>query len=173
VRDVVDIEQMNQRDTKIVIQEATKEQLAEINAVIERAVMNWNLPERVKRLSLSSHQYRAHDFDHMELLVAQTEDSAIAGIAACEALDSKSSPAGTRTLLLHGIYVDPPFQRRGIGSQLLAAAERSARLGGYTGLLVKAQSGADAFFAARGMERLAVDDESRDYRHRFWKPASA
>ena len=92
------------------------------------------------------------------------------GVAAWEPADPADVPPGFRALLLHGLYVRAAQHRRGIGSRLLAAAERAAEQGGFDGLLVKAQPEAEGFFAARGLHRLAVLDPARDYPHRFWKP---
>jgi GNAT superfamily N-acetyltransferase len=91
-------------------------------------------------------------------------------VAAWESADSSDAPPGARALLLHGLYVRPARHRQGIGSRLLAAAEQAAEHGGYDGILVKAQPGAEGFFAARGLQRLPVLDPARDYPHRFWKP---
>ena len=150
---------------------ATAADLDAVNGVIERAIMTcWKLPERVKRLTLPSYRYQAHDLAHLQLVLVETADAGVVGVAAWEETDPGEAPAGQRDLLLHGIYVDPQQQRRGIGARLLAAAEQAARNEGFDGLLVKAQSGAESFFLAEGMQALPVKDHARDYPHRFWKP---
>jgi GNAT superfamily N-acetyltransferase len=151
---------------------ATEADLAAINAVIEAAIMSWDLPERVKRLSLATYQYHTHDLEHMGLMVAEVIDSGIVGIVAWETADSRDVPFGQRALLIHGLYVDPAYHHHGIGSQLLAVAEQAARDGGFDGLLIKAQADAEGFFIARGMECLPVADAARDYPYRFWKRLS-
>ena len=133
--------------------------------------MAWQLPERVKRLSLPSYRYHPHDLDHLHIVVAEDANHAIVGLASWEPASPRDLPAGTRGLLLHGLYVDPSSQRQGMGSQLLAAAATAARDQGVDGLLVKAQADANGFFAARGLQRLAVDDPARDYPHRYWLAA--
>lgn len=145
------------------------EDLATVNGVIERAVMGWNLPERVKRLSLPSYRYSPHDLQHLQLWVAEDTGHSIIGAAAWEPADSREIPAGKTALLLHGLYVDPSRQRQGVGARLLDAALAAAREEGCDGLLVKAQPDAEGFFAARGLQRLSVEDPSRDYPHRFWR----
>ena len=45
----------------------------------------------------------------------------------------------------------------------------AASVRGFDGVLVKVQPGAGDFFRALGLERLSVQDCSRDYPHRFWK----
>lgn len=144
-----------------------------VNAVIERAVTVWRLPERVKRLALPSYLYRADDLNHLQLSVAEDHTHAIRGVAAWEPADPRDLPAGARALLLHGLYVDPAHQRRGLGRRLLAAALACARQQGYAGLLVKAQADASGFFSSCGMTALPVVDPERDYPHRYWQAVPA
>ena len=139
-----------------------------LNGVIERAVMTWNLAERVKRLSLPSYRYHAHDQLHLHIVVAEDADHAIVGVAAWEPASPRDLPAEQNGLLLHGLYVDPARQHRGIGSRLLAAAADAARAQGLDGVLVKAQADANGFFAARGLQHMPVADPLRDYPHRYW-----
>jgi L-amino acid N-acyltransferase YncA len=158
--------------TAIWLRPAMPADLAAINAVVERAVMTWNLPERVKRLTLPSYRYQPHDLDHLHVVVAEAADRALLGVAAWEPASPRDLPAGQTGLLLHGLYVDPNRQRGGVGSQLLDAAMSAAREQGFDGLLVKAQPDAADFFLARGMQRLPVINPDRDYPHRFWKAAA-
>jgi predicted N-acetyltransferase YhbS len=141
-----------------------------VNALIESAVMTWQLPERVKRLSLPSYRYHAHDLEHLQLVVAENVELGIVGVAAWEPAKAGEAPAGCTALLLHGIYVAPNQHRKGIGRRLWTAAENAARASGFDGVLVKAQPAAVEFFRALGLERLAVEHPGRDYPHRFWKP---
>lgn len=150
------------------VRPATASDLTAINRVVERAVMTWKLPQRVKRLALPSYLYRAHDLDHLDLFVAADGD-AIVGVAAIEPADSRDMPAGRSGLLLHGLYVDPARQRHGIGRQLLDNAVAAARVRGFDGLLVKAQAEAESFFSALGLQRLAVSDRQRHYARRYWQ----
>lgn len=143
--------------------------LPAINGVVERAVMSWRLPERVKRLALPSYRYRVQDLRHQRLLVAELPEIGIAGVAALEEADPRELPCACTGLLLHGLYVDPTWQGRGIGTRLLQAACAACRESGHHGLLIKAQPDAAAFFEARGMLRLAVKDPERDYPYRYWK----
>ncbi|MFP5404562.1 MAG: N-acetyltransferase family protein [Gammaproteobacteria bacterium] len=155
------------------VRPASIDDLPAINAIVERAVMTWQLAERVKRLSLPSYRYHAHDFVHMQLVVAEDAHGTLLGVAAWDAADARDTPGGQRGLLLHGLYVDPAHQRAGVGTRLLDAAADAARDGGYDGLLVKAQADANGFFAARSLARLDVVDPLRDYPHRFWLACTA
>lgn len=143
--------------------------LQSINLLIESAIATWDLPERVKRLSMPLYCYAAYDLDCLELVVAETTGIGIVGVAAWEQADPADAPRGHTALLLHGIYVATDQHRNGTGTRLLAAAEKAAASHGFDGVLVKAQPGAEHFFRARGLERLAVEDPRRDYPHRFWK----
>jgi predicted N-acetyltransferase YhbS len=146
---------------------ADRNDLPAINRIIERAVMTWRLPDRVKRLSLPLYRYSEADLDHLELCVAEDEGR-IVGVAAWESADTASLPEGCRGLLQHGLYVDPNRQRRGIGRQLLEACMARVRELGLDGVLVKAQTDAEPFFQRQGLERLPVRDEARDYALRYW-----
>ncbi len=148
---------------------ACEADLPAINGLIERAMATWRLPERVKRLSLPSYRYHAHDLVHLQLVVAEDADNALVGVAAWEPAHPRDLPAGQRGLLLHGLYVDPIHHRRGVGSRLLDAAVAAAHAQGLDGVLVKAQADADGFFAASGLRRLPVKDPARQYPNRFWQ----
>jgi len=154
---------------RIKIRPANKADLDAINRVIETAVMTWDLPERVKRLSLSSYRYNELDFEHLDMVVAERSSAHVIGIAAWEPADVKDTPAGHTSLLLHGIYVIPAYHRQGIGQQLFQAAEHAVREHHLDGLLVKAQQDANDFFLSMGMSRLPVEDPKRHYANRFWK----
>jgi N-acetylglutamate synthase-like GNAT family acetyltransferase len=162
---------MTQPITAFRLRQAQAADLAAINGVVERAIATWQLPERVKRLSLPSYLYQAHDFDHLHLIVAEDAAHALVGVAAWEPANPRDLAAGQRGLLLHGLYVDPAYQHRGVGSQLLDAAAAAARTQGFDGVLVKAQADANGFFEARGLQRLPVEDPARHYPHRFWLAA--
>lgn len=129
----------------------------------------WCLSKRIKRLSLPLYQYHAQDLEHLQVIVAETEETAIAGIAAIEPADSSECPRGHNAALLHGIYVDPIRHRYGIGTRLLSYMRVMASSWGYDGLLVKANPEARTFFEARAFEKLPVEDLSRDYPYRYWK----
>lgn len=155
--------------TKITIRKASTADLTAINKVVDAAVMSWNLPERVKRLSLPSYHYKEHDLQTIDLIVAEDNQHKAVGIAAWEQADPRDTPDDYHALLLHGIYVDPHYQNQSIGTQLLQAAEQAAISQNYDGLLVKAQPSAAGFFVAQGMLPLSIENEKRDYAHRYWK----
>jgi predicted N-acetyltransferase YhbS len=153
----------------VTIRPARHVDIDSINRVIEAAVMTWDIPERVKRLSLSSYRYTDIDFNHLDMVVAEDAQQNIVGIAAWEPASAKDLPKDKTALLLHGIYVDPAMQRHGVGQQLFRAAEKAAQKQVYDGLLVKAQRDANAFFIAMGMQQLEVEDPEKHYTNRYWK----
>jgi GNAT superfamily N-acetyltransferase len=150
------------------LRQATDGDLCPINAVIERAVMTWKLPERVKRLAMPGYRYTEHDLKYLHVVVAEDRAVGIAGVAAWEPAAVQDCPRRCRGMQLHGIYVDPDRQRGGVGTRLLSAAGTAARQRGFDGLLVKAQADAVGFFGRQGMQKLPLLHDDRDYPHRFW-----
>jgi len=146
-------------------------QLPGINAVVEAALMTWSLPERVKRLALPSYRYTEADLEHLGLATARDAQGGVIAVAAWEPAAPGDGPPGRKALLLHGLYVHPLHQRRGIGTALLRRALQAAAANGSDGLLVKAQHGAEAFFAGAAFTRLETVDGARDYARRYWHPA--
>jgi N-acetylglutamate synthase-like GNAT family acetyltransferase len=155
-------------DHSRIIRLANKGDLPQVNQIIEKAIKTWQLPERVKRLALPSYLYNELDLLHFYVFVVESNGS-IVGVGAVDRDPVELEGSGS-VMLLHGIYVDPDYQRAGIGSQLLKYAESSCREHRVDGLLVKVQKGAENFFQAMGLKRLAVKNSERDYENRYWKP---
>lgn len=155
--------------TDVQLRTATKRDLEAINAVIEAAVMGWRLPDRIKRLALPSYRYTEVDYEHIEFVVAEIAHRGIVGVAGCEMADPGDVP-GKQALLLHGLYVQPEMQNKGIGTKLLQAVETLVSKYGCDGLLVKAQTDAVGFFEHQEMQRLETTKPQSDYTYRFWKP---
>jgi GNAT superfamily N-acetyltransferase len=145
-------------------------QLERINQIVTAAIGTWQLPERVRRISLPLYRYSESDLQYMQLVIARDgRHGEIVGLATVEAAEASDFPY-REALLLHGIYVDPRYHRRGVGSRLLRAAEALAEAGEASGLLVRAQPDAVDFFDASGYHRLPIEDPLRDYAYRYWKP---
>ena len=160
-------------DVDIKLRPLASVDLDSANAVVEAAIMTWDLPERVKRLSLASYRYDAHDLEHVTLMGAVDADDAILGVAAWEPASVADAPDGAKGLLLHGIYVVPTRYHAGIGSRLIVAAIQAARQARFDGVLVKANPDAQRFFLANGLRQLATEDARRDYPYRFWRDLRA
>jgi GNAT superfamily N-acetyltransferase len=154
----------------ISLRPATSGDLPAVNAVVERAIMSWNLPERVKRLALPVYRYSDLDLAVMGSVLAVGPEGAVVGFAAWEPADPSDIPDGTTALLLHGLYVDPARHGRGIGTRLLEAAEQAAREQLMNGLLIRAQRAAESFFLRRGLQALPAANGRRHHANRLWKP---
>ena len=160
-------------EKEIVIRPVREFDLDSVNAVVESCVMAWNLPERVKRLSIGSYLYNSYDLDHLDMLLAERAKLETIAVAAWEPAIEQDLPTGKSGILLHGLYVAPHYQQRGIGSCLVNFALDAVRSHGMDGLLVKAQADAVGYFQARGFIFLPIEDPARDYPHRWWKSTSS
>jgi len=145
--------------------------LAAINRIVESALMTWDLPERVKRLSLPSYLYHEVDLQHLGIVVAEGNGE-LTGVAAWEPAEKQDCPADAQGLLLYGLYVAPAKKAQGIGRQLLRRAEMAAIDGGFDGVLVKAQADAVGFYEKTGFTELPVEDSARNFDKRYWKPVA-
>ena len=152
---------------KMKIRNAAYDDLEQLNEVVRRAVMTWELPERVKRLGLPSLLYSEIDLQHFVILVAEMNGRIIGVAALCT--ETEDLVNGTTALLLHGIYVEPANQQSGVGRKLYDALEAIAVECHADALLVKAQKDAVGFYASMGLKKLAVEDKSRDFANRYWK----
>ena len=151
------------------LRQAGSDDLGNINEVIAAAMDTWDLAERVKRISLPLYRYQSHDLVHLHILVAESSASGIVGVATLEQARASGLADAQSTSILHGLYVDPSYHGKGIGSLLLKRIEEIAALTDARGLLVKAQHEAVGFFVHLGFKALPVEDESRDYPYRLWK----
>lgn len=152
------------RDKSLRICPATAADLAAINELIERAVATWDLPARVKRLALPAYVYTPEDLDTLSLVGAYA-DAILVGVVAWEPAHGGRTPS----LSLQGLYVEPQWWGRGVGTQLLIRAEQAARAQGFAALTVKAQPGARGFFLRHGF--LPSDPaDAGDYAHLLSKP---
>ncbi|MEW8578135.1 MAG: GNAT family N-acetyltransferase, partial [Candidatus Thiodiazotropha sp.] len=152
----------------IIIKPMERGDLDSVNAIVEACVAGWDLPERVKRLSLGSYRYSEHDLDHLTAVVAVIKNDEIIGVATWESADSSELPQNQQGMLLHGLYVAPGYQGHGVGRRLINSALEAARRQGMDGLLVKAQSDAVGYFQSRGFTYLPIENAQRDYPHRWW-----
>lgn len=151
----------------ISIRPATQTDLSSINSIIESAVMGWHIPERVKRLSLSSLNYSDDDFKYYQIMILEL-DHIPAGVLAMD----HDTYRQDNTSLIHGIYVTPDKQKKGIGTHLLAEAEKLAHQQQARHIMVKAQKDASGFFEACGMKKMAIENEQQDFSSRYTKAIS-
>ncbi len=156
----------------LTIQPASAADLPVINAIIEACVANWDLPERVKRLALAGYFYRREDLECMQIVVACFENGKAIGVGAIGPVPAEDLPAGKTGALLHGLYVAPPDQKKGVGQRLLDWAWKRVDEQALDGLLVKAQADANPYFARQGFSLLPVNNPGRDYPYRWWREAA-
>ncbi len=154
-------------DQALTTRAATPDDLDTVNAIIERAIMRWSLPDRVKRLSLPLYKYGAIDLEFLTMEVVEHEGRIIA-VAAWEPTGAGQLPEGKQGLLLHSLFVDPEAQGCGAGTQLLQRCAQAARERQLDGVLVRAQPDAVGFFQRQGMEELPILQPDRDYAMRYW-----
>lgn len=147
-------------DKPLSIRKVNSNDLADINQLISAAVNTWNLPERVIRLSLPGYHYTVDDLDHLQIFIA-THQQQITGVIALEDISQHDS------VLLHGIYVSPQCYHQGIGRSLFQYAVKQACEQGYRQLQVRAQADASGFFQTMGMQKMAVENQQKDYLNRY------
>lgn len=139
--------------------------MKDINQVIQSAIMNWPMPDRVKRLSVPVMRYSEHDLKFYEVFVA-TIHAEVIGVAAWDAAPNKSLPNG-KGGLFHGLYVAPAVQGQGVGKSLMDAVFKDARTRNISGLLIRAQRVSRNFFEHHQMQPLATNDH--EYPCQYWK----
>ncbi|MGK0472455.1 MAG: N-acetylglutamate synthase-like GNAT family acetyltransferase [Candidatus Azotimanducaceae bacterium] len=136
-----------------------------INAIIKSAVMNWPLPDRLKRRAVAVLQYDAVDLDHYTMFVCVRRQE-ILGVAA---IDLQHSPGHG---LLHGLFVLPIIQGHGIGKQLMQMAFNCATEHQLVSVLIRAEGVAAPYFHRSGLD--PIDDLGpNDYPHQFEKTLEA
>lgn len=150
---------------------AMRDDLPALNEVIEAAVLAWPLADRVKRLALPALRYGELDLDDYTMELVDLDGRVVAVAAWCEVADG--AEPGPH-ILLHGLYVHPAAQGRGIGSALVQRTWQLACSRGMAGLLVKAEWVSAGFFAGLGFERLPESDApGAAYPYRYWRAAAA
>jgi len=157
----------------IVLRPWQEADLSDVNNVVEQAIMGWNLPARVKRLSLSGYRYDKADVAHQQGLLACDASGQIVGVAVWEPAPDEVVPGAGNVFRLHGLYVTPSRQRQGIGRRLLDTVIRKVCETGADGLVIRAQADAVPFFQALGLDHLPVADPARDYANRFYAACDA
>ncbi len=149
---------------------ATVEDLHRVRAVIAAAISAWPTTERLQRNALNVLSYDAVDLADTNIVMALRDGETLA-VAAWREHSWMADPAGKRSALLHGLYVDNACQRLGLGGclqQYVASAVVDA--GGY-GLHVRAERFAVSYFERCGYRRLAGSElvgVTGAYPHRFW-----
>jgi N-acetylglutamate synthase-like GNAT family acetyltransferase len=147
------------------VRTAVVSDLPEINYLIDKAVMNWAMPARLKRLASPILLYDRVDLEELRVFVA-TFNGQVVGIAACDIAPLQVLPNGPGGLF-HGLYVLPLIQGQGVGKKLMLAVFHDAKCHQVNGLLIKAQRVSKNYFAHQGMQTLSVD--GGEYPCKYWK----
>jgi GNAT superfamily N-acetyltransferase len=137
--------------------------LEAINDVIAEAVLAWPLPERMKRLALPLLCYDEVDLLHFHAIGAYGLDRTVRPVDLFGvALWDQDA--------LHGLYVRPEAQGRGVGRQLLESVASQARQAGIARLLVKAERVSAGYFQRQG---LTVAGSEAAYPYAFYLDTGA
>jgi N-acetylglutamate synthase-like GNAT family acetyltransferase len=147
------------------VRTAVVSDLPEINYLIDKAVMNWAMPARLKRLASPILLYDRVDLEELRVFVA-TFNGQVVGIAACDIAPLQVLPNGPGGLF-HGLYVLPLIQGQGVGKKLMLTVFHDAKCHQVNGLLIKAQRVSKNYFAHQGMQTLSVD--GGEYPYKYWK----
>ncbi len=142
--------------------------LTSANAVVVSAVMAWPMADRVKRLSIPLLTYNEVDADHLRL-IGFFDGEACQGIAAWEPALGNIGPNAELGVVLHGLYVQPARQGRGIGRALQDVVFGRAANDGAAGVLVKAERVSMSYFKTCGYEALT----GASYPYTFWRSLAA
>lgn len=141
------------------------EDLEAINDVIEAAVMNWPMADRVKRLSLPSLKYNETDLAHMIFIVGEVRYE-IVGVAVWDPFRDDN------LALLHGLYVLPELQGQGIGKDLVSHVLSGAAERRLDAVIVRAERVAVEFFRAQQFQQIETAPGS-EYPWQFIRPVAA
>lgn len=125
-----------------------------INWVVEQAIRSWKVADRVRRLALPSLRYSESDLRDMTFVLLDDDKGEAVATAAWEKSETSGSANESRNVLLHGLYVLPRWQRRGLGSSLLEFVVLWAAINGIDSVNVRAWREAQPFFRRHGFQPL-------------------
>ena len=128
----------------------TNADLANVNAVVVAAVRSWALPDRVMRNAVPSLLYDVHDLRYMHIALLNNNAECAVGVVAWEDAGQQDTLAKQVTTSLHGLYVVPQWQRRGVGDRLLSYVSEWAVAHGAGALVLRAWRESESFFLAKG-----------------------
>jgi GNAT superfamily N-acetyltransferase len=134
-----------------------------INGIVAAATLSWNLPARVRRLALPSLLYNAVDLQHMSIARVDADTFGALGVALWEDTGDAGQAADKRAVLLHGLYIVPHYQRRGVGTRLLELVADWARARGFESIHARAWRESESFFIARGFTARAANGTADTY----------
>lgn len=147
------------------IEASTRGDLPAVNAVIERAVLQWPLPESLKRLVIPVLRYDDADSDHLQIFVCREAHQTV-GVLALD-YDDADAEDQRRDVSLHGLYVEPRVQRHGLGKALVAFAEFQSGMHSRDAITLRAERISCGFFERCGyVHRPPATDADYPYTYR-------
>ncbi|WP_172123278.1 MULTISPECIES: GNAT family N-acetyltransferase [unclassified Devosia] len=128
----------------VTIRQARLEDRPLLNQVMLNASLAVETGEVLRRLTEAPGHFRIDEdlLRHGQIVVAEANGAPV-GFAAF-------SIGGSEFAELAGMFVDPPYWRRGIGRQILEAVERELLVRQATGIRVVAGTTAVPFYQAQG-----------------------
>ena len=147
---------------------AAGRELVRVNEVVAASLGSWGLPARVRRLALPSLLYNEVDLEMMNVVLVEDLESGVA-VAAWEAAAGRDAVPGSRSVLLHGLYVVPSSQGHGLGTALLELASHWMLSRGFDGITARVWRESEGFFHSRGFVPLTRSDTDGSYPHRMWR----
>jgi GNAT superfamily N-acetyltransferase len=149
--------------------DASVADLHTVNQVVNESIASWGLPERVRRLATPSLSYNESDFQHMNVILLTNPERKGVAVAAWEEAAGTDMPESTHGVLIHGLYVVPEYQRRGLGSRLIELVAKRISEHDGDGMAVRAWRDSLAFFLSRGFTPLHSQQSGETYPRRLWK----
>lgn len=150
------------------IESAAAGDLSGINRVIAAAISAWTVSDRVKRLALPLYHYELADLEDLQIEKAVDTLCTIVGVIAWGPAGPEDTLGRDGEAVLHGLYVTPAHQGRGVGTALLEQARKQAERCGYRGFIIKASKDAVRFFEHLGCTR--EEHAPNQYPYLFWLP---
>ena len=143
-------------------------ELTRVNEVVAASLGSWGLPARVRRLALPSLLYDEVDLEQMSVVLVEEPKSGVA-VGAWEAAAGRDAVPGSRSVLLHGLYVIPSSQGQGLGTALLELASHWMLARGFDAITARVWRESEAFFRNRGFVPLTRSDTAGSYPRRMWR----
>ena len=140
--------------------------LPALNVVIERAAMNWPLPARLRKRVIPVLRYDHVDLDCLEIFVYCFAERTV-GVLALD-FDGARAQDQSQPVTLHGLFIDPGFQRQGLGRKLVAFAEQHARDRARDAISLRAERFSCAFFERCAYTHIPPKSED-DYPYVYCK----
>ncbi len=149
--------------------EASASDLHTVNRVIHESLASWGLPDRVRRLATPSLTYNETDLQHMTIILLTNAGLTGVAVAAWEDASTTETPANARGVLVHGLYVIPQYQQRGLGTRLIDLVANRLADRNVDGMAVRAWRDSLEFFLSRGFVALDPEAAADTYPRRLWR----